>query len=70
MDISDVVIAVINGSASTWTDKWQKCKKCDVMIYPYNQHPLVKKDEDEDDIIIPSNNTLKPHDTIRCEKVY
>lgn len=49
-------------SAVSWKDKWQKCKKCESMIYPYNQHPL-EKSEHATDIINKS-----PHDQLRCEK--
>jgi ATPase subunit of ABC transporter with duplicated ATPase domains len=48
-------------SAASWKNKWQQCKKCESMIYPYNQHPLEKSD-----------NSIKkcksPHDQSRCEK--
>jgi hypothetical protein len=49
-------------SAVSWKDKWQKCKKCEAMIYPYNQRPL-EKSEHATDIINKS-----PHDQLRCEK--
>lgn len=49
-------------SASSWKNKWQKCKKCNCKIYPYHQH-LLKKDNS---ITQPSNKL--PHDRERCEK--
>jgi len=50
-------------SASTWTDKWQKCKKCDTMIYPYDQHILLNEHQEEK-----TTKSLIPHDMERCQK--
>lgn len=52
-------------SAVSWKDKWQKCKKCESMIYPYNQHPLEKGEHTAD-----TTNAINksPHDQLRCEK--
>ena len=49
-------------SASSWKNKWQKCKKCDCKIYPYDQHVLEKDNSTKQ-----LNNKL-PHDRERCEK--
>ena len=47
-------------SGSSWKDKWQKCQECERKCYPYNQHALARRDDDE-----PS---LLPHQRERCEK--
>ena len=50
-------------SAASWTNKWQKCKGCNSMCYPYDQHVL-DIDENRDE----SDTTKRPHDMERCEK--
>lgn len=47
-------------SGSSWKNKWQQCQKCERKCYPYNQHALEMRDDDE-----PS---LLPHQKERCEK--
>ena len=51
-------------SAATWTNKWQGCKKCESKCYPFDQHPLeIKEDEDDRD-----DGRKLPHDMARCER--
>jgi len=50
-------------SSASWKNKWQKCKKCDSMIYPYNQHMLKKNNIDYTE-----NISKLPHDQKRCGK--
>jgi len=35
------------GSGNSWADMGQKCKNCDIMVYPYHQRPLDKPDPGE-----------------------
>jgi hypothetical protein len=48
-------------SASTWRNKWQKCQSCESKCYPYQQHPLLIGDHD-------NNESLRPHDMGRCQR--
>jgi len=34
-------------SGNSWANMGQKCKKCDIMVYPYHQRPLDKPDSGE-----------------------
>uniref|UniRef100_A0A1X7V1W5 3CxxC-type domain-containing protein n=1 Tax=Amphimedon queenslandica TaxID=400682 RepID=A0A1X7V1W5_AMPQE len=55
-------------SGNSWANMGQKCKECDIMIYPYQQRPLHKKhdyDEDEEDYLYDSG---APHLSHLCEK--
>lgn len=31
-------------AGNSWANCGQKCKKCDIMVYPYHQRPLDKPD--------------------------
>lgn len=48
-------------SAASWTNKWQKCKRCESKCYPYEQHELLISEGGH-------SSGLQPHDTERCEK--
>lgn len=48
-------------SAASWTNKWQKCKRCESKCYPYDQHALESSEGGQ-------GSGLQPHDTERCEK--
>ncbi|XP_031549462.1 zinc finger CCHC domain-containing protein 24-like [Actinia tenebrosa] len=51
-------------SGNSWANAGQKCKTCDIMVYPYKQRPLERKDSDDEDFIDES----KPHLQHLCEK--
>ena len=34
-------------SGNSWANMGQKCRKCDIMVYPYHQRPLDKPDSGE-----------------------
>eukprot|EP01038_Epipyxis_sp_PR26KG_P006866 gene6866-9402_t len=50
-------------SAATWANKWQKCKQCESMIYPFQQHPLEIREEENAEI-----DNRRPHDMARCQR--
>jgi hypothetical protein len=54
-------------SAASWTDKWQKCKRCESKCYPYEQFPLENDSEDEE-VDDNHNDSRRPHDCERCQK--
>lgn len=49
-------------SAASWTNKWQKCRRCESICYPYDQHFLENSSETR------QSSSLKPHDMARCQK--
>jgi hypothetical protein len=50
-------------SGNSWPNKGQKCQKCDIMVLPYEQKELKKREFDEDHI-----DKTKPHPAELCEK--
>jgi len=48
-------------SANSWANMGQKCRKCDTMVYPYQQRKLKKKKDGQVE-------KDKQHDVARCEK--
>jgi hypothetical protein len=51
-------------SAASWTNKWQKCKGCEAKCYPFYQHPLKQRDDEEGGEM----QEKRPHDVTRCER--
>ena len=52
-------------SAATWKNKWQKCKRCESICYPFQQNILVVTDQVADN---ESEEPKRPHDTLRCQR--
>ena len=51
-------------SAGSWTDKWQICQSCESRCYPYEQHPLAIREQEETE----GDVEKRPHDSQRCQK--
>ncbi len=49
-------------SAASWKNMYQKCAKCDSIVYPYEQHVLNQKEREQE----MSQKSL--HDCERCQK--
>ena len=47
-------------SGYSWSNTWQQCKKCNSKIYPFHQRELVQTKK--------KLESIKPHDSDRCEK--
>ena len=47
-------------SATSWANKYQKCKKCESMIYPFKQLQIERQKN--------KHFHIKSHDSLRCEK--
>ncbi|KXZ54420.1 hypothetical protein GPECTOR_5g74 [Gonium pectorale] len=52
-------------SGFSWANKGQDCKHCNVLVYPYEQRPLEKRQGEQDDSKI---DPTKPHPAELCGK--
>ncbi|XP_031549461.1 zinc finger CCHC domain-containing protein 24-like [Actinia tenebrosa] len=61
-------------SGNSWANAGQKCKMCDIMVYPYKQRRLHRRDSESDshsDSVSDDENFIdesKPHLQHLCEK--
>ncbi|XP_064404552.1 zinc finger CCHC domain-containing protein 24-like [Halichondria panicea] len=50
-------------SGNSWANCGQKCKTCDIMVYPFHQRPLDKPGSDDENY-----DSGAPHRSDLCEK--